>query len=262
MRLLREFLNAFKEYLLLLVLLVISVLLMTSNESAASGRVRGIVFGSFAFLTSTVSDVSGSGNSKAETDILRKKNAELMLEVSKLREYAFTSREVQSLLSYRDTSQFDLIPAKIISRVISSAASTVNINAGSDDGIKKGMPVINSDGLIGIVSEVAGHSASVRTILNSSLKIIVRNQSGRSFGVMKWTGEQLLVTNLPKTAEIAVGDRITTSEMSSLVSFPLPVGIVKRIINPEKGYFNDIQIQPFADPAKVDYIFVIKETGR
>ncbi|HVO74399.1 MAG TPA: rod shape-determining protein MreC, partial [Ignavibacteriaceae bacterium] len=53
------------------------------------------------------------------------------------------------------------------------------------------------------------------------------------------------------------GDRIVTSELSSIVSVPLPVGLVAGISNVETGIFNQVRVKPFIDFASIEYVFVV-----
>jgi rod shape-determining protein MreC len=74
---------------------------------------------------------------------------------------------------------------------------------------------------------------------------------------MKWNGEWLVMVNIPKTYDLKKGDRIVTSEISSIIPFPLPVGVVYEIDNVEEGIFNEVKIQPFVDFLKVEHLFVL-----
>ncbi|MFN3694922.1 MAG: rod shape-determining protein MreC, partial [Ignavibacterium sp.] len=77
-------------------------------------------------------------------------------------------------------------------------------------------------------------------------------------GLMKWNGENLVIINVPKTFQIKKGDRVVTSELSSLVPFPIPVGVVAGSNNVETGIFNEIKVIPFVDFAKVENVFILK----
>ena len=90
-----------------------------------------------------------------------------------------------------------------------------------------------------------------------NFRVVVKDQRSRFQGILHWTGSQLIISNLPKTSEIKLGDRIITSEISSFIGQPFPIGIVKKIINPDEGYFNNVLIKPFVEIEKVDNVFIV-----
>lgn len=256
-RLIREVWSNFKEYIVLIFLLIISLLLIPFNEHAATRKIRTIFFSSFSVVTSVYDDYLKVSNVKGENEFLRKRNAELVLEVSRLREYAFLNDQLKNMLSLKDTFNYKLFPAAIISKSFSTSQNTFTINLGLKDSIKTGMPVLTGEGFVGIVYSVSDDFSIVRNINNSNLKVIVKVERSGFKGILRWNGSYLTVTNLPKTADIEIGDRIVTSELSSIVSLPIPVGLAKEVLNPEKGYFNDLIIQPYVDMASVEYVFVL-----
>jgi rod shape-determining protein MreC len=247
----------FKEYIILVLLIIFSLVLLSQNQSSEIKKVRTIAFGTFATFTSLFNDLFSTGSIKTENENLRKINAELMLQISRLREYAVTAEELKGLIGLKDTADFPLIPASIVSKSLNSAQGLVTINSGSADGVKPGMPVINHLGLLGMVHSISENFSIVRTLQNTDLKITVKCERTREHAVMRWNGEKLTLINIPKTYEIKKGDRIITSELSSIVPLPIPVGVAGEIGDVETGLFNEILVIPFVDFYKAEHVFVL-----
>jgi rod shape-determining protein MreC len=74
---------------------------------------------------------------------------------------------------------------------------------------------------------------------------------------MKWDGEKLMMVDVPKAYDFDVGDRIVTSEMSSIIPIPIPVGIVSKIDEEQTGLLNLIEINPFEEVLTVEHVFII-----
>ena len=182
---------------------------------------------------------------KKENEDLRRTNAEIMLQLSRLREYGIVNEELKGLLDLKDSSKFPLIPATIISKSISKSQGTITINAGLNQGVKAGMPVITDKGLVGIIYTTADNYSIARTLHNVDLKITVKSERTRENAVMKWNGDWLVMTNVPKTYNLKKGDRIVTSDISSSIPFPLPVGLVYEVGNVQQGIFNEKMIQEY-----------------
>ncbi|MFA6979036.1 MAG: rod shape-determining protein MreC [Ignavibacteriaceae bacterium] len=257
MRLLKNIWNQFKEYLVLIFLLLISVLFISRSDHPSVKNLKTTTFGTFAFLTSFFADVIPSTGLKSENTKLREQNAKLMLEVNKLREYGIENVELKNLLSLKDTISYQLIPAKVIAKSFSTDQTTFTLDKGNSEGIKAGMAVITGEGLVGIVERSSDDYSLIRTLKHLNFRVVVKDQRSRFQGILHWTGSQLIISNLPKTSEIKLGDRIITSELSSFIGQPFPIGIVKKIINPDEGYFNNVLIKPFVEIEKVENVFIV-----
>jgi rod shape-determining protein MreC len=256
-KIIKKIWDDFKEYIVLIILLLISLFFISKNESKSIGSFKSFVFGNFAIINSLVSSIFNSSNLAKENESLRLRNAELLIEVNKLREYGIVNEELRRLISLKDTSEYSLLAARIISKNLEESQGVFTINVGNNSGVRPGMPVISGEGLVGVINNVGSEYSSVKILKNNYFKMIVKNQRSRIEGILRWNGVYLTVTNLPKTADMKIGDRIITSEMSSLINLPLPVGIVTKIINPEKGWFNDLVIKPYVDFIKIENVFVL-----
>jgi rod shape-determining protein MreC len=247
----------FKEYVVLVILLVASLILLSQNNTQGIQRVRTIAFGTFASITSVFTDLFNISNLKKENEDLRRTNAEIMLQLSRLREYGIVNEELKGLLALKDSSKFPLIPATIISKSISKSQGTVTINAGLNQGVKTGMPVITDKGLVGLISTTSDNYSIARTLNNVDLKVTVKSERTRENAVMKWNGDWLIMINVPKTYNLKKGDRIVTSDISSVIPFPLPIGVVYEVGNIQQGIFNEVKIQSFVDFQKVENLFIL-----
>lgn len=249
--------GTFKEYIILIALLVFSFLSLSLNQNPAIKKVRAIAFGSFAATTSVISDLFSIAKVKSENERLRQINAELMLQVNKLREYGVVNENLKKLIGLRDTIKYPLIPALTVSKSFNVAQGTITINAGSENGIQPGMPVINERGLVGIIFATSKNYSIARTLKNFDLKLVVRNERSRVDGILKWNGDDLVIVNVPKTYDIEPGDRIICSELSSIVALPIPVGVVIGLQDVQTGIFNSVKVKPFVDFAKLENVFVV-----
>jgi len=252
-----HFWQNFKEYLVLIFLIILSLYLITLDTSPKTQKLRAILFTSFSVVNSFVSNFIGSENLREENERLRLTNAELMLQLSKLRKDALLIDELKNSLSLKDTSKIDLISSRVISRFSNNYQETLTINAGKKNGVEIGMPVISDKGLVGIVFSVSDKFSILKTLRNNSLNLTVKSERTGEHGILKWKSNSLRIINVPKTFQIKKGDRIVTSELSSIVPVVIPVGAVYSTQNIETGIFNEIVIVPFVDYNKIEYVFVI-----
>lgn len=257
-----KFLNSvwenFKEYIVLIVLIIAGLVILSQNKTSSVQKIRAIAFGTFASATSVFSDFFNISNLKKNNEELRITNAELMLQLSKLREYAIVNKDLKDLLALKDSTNYPLIAATIVSKSLTKSQGTVTINVGSSQSVKVGMPVITDKGLVGMIYSVSENYSIARTLENVDLKIAVKSERSRENAIMKWNSDKLVMVNVPKTYDLKPGDRIVTSEISSIVPVPLPVGVVAELSNVETGIFNEVVVQPFVDMNKVENVFVLE----
>jgi rod shape-determining protein MreC len=249
--------TSFKEYIVLVILILVSLIILSQNQNPNVQNLRAIAFGSFASVTSILSDFFSVTNLNRENEELRETNAKLMMQISKLRSYGIINNELKGLLSLKDTTGLPLIPATIISRSLSMTQSTITLNAGVSDSVLPGMPVINDRGLIGIIHTTSDNYSIARTLNNVDFKLTVMDERSRVNGILKWTGEEHIIINIPFTFDIEVGDRIITSEISSIVPVQIPVGIVEEFRAGEAGVFSYIKVKPFVDLNPIENVFIV-----
>jgi rod shape-determining protein MreC len=247
----------FKEYLVLILLVVLSLTLLTQNNNPQIQKVRAVAFGSFASVSSVFYDLFNITQLKNENAILRLTNAELMIQISMLREQGILNRELKGMLGFKDTTSLSFFPATIVSKSLSVTQNTITINAGQKDGIKPGMPVLSYRGFVGIIQSCSESFSIARTLKNVDLKFTVKNEKNRLNGIMKWDGEKLMIVDVPRTYDFDVGDRIITSEVSSIIPVPIPVGLVSKIEEDKTGLMHLIQVTPFEEVLSVENVFIL-----
>lgn len=249
--------NQFREYLVFVLLVILSLTLLTQNDNSQVQKVRAVAFGSFATVTSVFYDLFNFAQLKNENKALRKLNAEMMLQLSMLREQGILNRELKGMLGFKDTTSLPIFPATIVSKSLSVTQNTVTINAGKKEGIQPGMPVLSYRGIVGIIQSCSDNFSIARTLKNVDLKLTVKNEKNRLNGILKWDGEKLMIVDVPRTYDFDVGDRIVTSEISSIIPVPIPVGIVSKIEEDHSGLMNIIQIEPFEEVLSVENVFIL-----
>lgn len=239
-------------------LLIISLVTLSLNDSAGIKNVRRMSLATFSLMSSTVDWFSNLFVNDSELLEQKRLNAELMLQVNKLREYGLENLKLKKMLEYKESTSENLITSKVISKLVSDVQGVFVINKGIEDSVNVGMPVITERGLAGIVFETSGDYALVRNLHNPDLKITVTNQRSSIDGVMRFNGENLVIDNIPTTYDIMIGDRVVTSEFSTLFPPSIPVGVVTKTKTDISGVLNTLTIQPFVEVNSLRNVFVLR----
>ncbi len=252
---LKKIFSIAKEYILLFILLMISLIILAANNKPGVKKIRGYAFVSFAVWAEILNSTFTSTNKEAEA--LQIENAKLMLQVNRLKEYAFENAELKSLLGYKISSSYKLIPTSIVAKNISKTQGVFIINSGKKDSVKKSMAVLNEKGLVGIVTEVADNYSIIQTLRSSLLKISANIPRSNINGIMSWNGDKLVVNNIPTTANVQRGDRVVTSILSTILPPSIPIGLVVERESNISGLLSKVTIQPFADVCKIKNVFLL-----
>lgn len=197
-------------------------------------------------------------------------NKMLMSEVEQLRALNLQSQELASenerlraLLDYKKAAkQFDLVAATVVARDAVTWTNRIVINRGTNDGIAKDMAVVTSQGIVGNVAEVYGSYAQVELItdLRSAVGTIVQRAGSRVAGIVEGNpGDKAFVrmVNIPKDADIIVGDEIVTSGFGGVYPKGIPVGTVERIENDEGGLLKYAILKPAVDFQRLEDVAII-----
>jgi rod shape-determining protein MreC len=254
----RRIITDFKEYLLLTILTIISLVVLSRSEKPEAKHLTSFALSNFAVLSEITSSITSIFRTDESVQELQQENAELMLEVNRLRKVNMENEELKSILSFRDTSKYPLLPAKVISKLVTKTQGNFIINQGSVNDIKRGMPVLTSKGLVGLVMDVTENFSVVRTLYNSNLNLAIKVQRSNVDGVLSYDGAKLIIKDIPATYDVQEGDRIETSEFSSLFPPSIPVGQVARKESNVLGLLHNLTVKPFVNIESVNNVFVLK----
>ena len=170
---------------------------------------------------------------------LKKINSSLVEENLILKNQLEKFIEKKSIDSLKNVA-FQYQNAKVISNNLSSFKNNLIINKGTKHGLKNEMGVISSTGIVGIIDRTSKNYSSVMSILNTESKINAKVKRTSHFGTLEWNGlsnRDLLLNDIPETADIKIGDSIITGGMSLIFPEGINIGVISDIMKQEK--FND-----------------------
>lgn len=189
-----------------------------------------------------------------ETDSLRNLLAEA------LKDSSVTEKKQAEVL--RDIK---LIPAHIVDNSVRNRDNLLVINAGSNAGVEPEMGVVSGTGVVGIVSAVTPHYSLVISILNSHSSISCRLRRTDYFGYLKWKGGNTLrayMEDVPRHAQIKVGDIVETSGFSNVFPAGIFLGKVAKIKNSSDGLAYELEILLGTDMSNLRHVNVISNQNK
>ena len=196
------------------------------------------------FIGSTVAEAfNGFVDVFADYDKLKDENESLReeLEAYKKKEYdEQLLREQNDWLKdyinfHTSNPEFKITDAKIVSREAGNYGTVITLNKGTAHSIKRNMPVITADGLLGYVSEVALDWCKVTTVIEAKNSISVYSERQGTQGILSGSielREQGLceMTFIDGADGVQIGDKIYTSGGSkSIYPADLYIGSVSEL---------------------------------
>jgi len=206
-------------------------------------------------------------DAKGERDKLEAERDALRTELGRLELVQDENDELRDLVEYGQNAGIEAYApetARVYSRSNSSWYSTITINKGSSDGVRKDQPVINGQGLVGKVKNVSDGNAAVMLLTDSEFGAAAvaanANQAGSIQPVAGAPGD-LLLQLVENAKAVRRGDRVLTAGTTSdaLPSvFPrgLLVGTVDRVEG-EGQLDRTIHVAPAVDLRSLDFVQVL-----
>ena len=197
---------------------------------------------------------------------LRQRNAELEAEVSELQaqlvQLQQESGQTEILAALVDFSranpQNEYKAAAVIGRDPSPFMQYVIIDLGSNDGILRGMPVVNQQGLVGRVDAVIADAARVQLITDPASDVNVRLENAETNASLigSVTGDATLEL-IPQDLIVEPGDLVLTSGLGGGYPPNLIIGQVVNVRTRDFDLFQQATVQPVVDFDRLQLVLVI-----
>ena len=249
----------FKEYVLLAVYLLISILLLAVNTTDQARVIRSHVLTAAGVVQDVFGFIPNYFSLRQQNRILREQNLTLSDEVNRLREAALENLRLRRLVGLREQPAFIYVSAQVVGSQVQALRNTATLNAGTQDGVLVGMPVVTDQGLAGRIVSTGSRYAIAQLLYHKDLRVSARIQRSRVNGIVRWTGgSELQFAHVPKTLDVVEGDVVITSEFSSLFPAGIRIGVVTSTRQLPGELFQAITVHPSVDFDRLEEVFVAK----
>lgn len=198
--------------------------------------------------------------------LLRQKNVEYEAEIARLQSQIIELQEqisevevLSALLDYRRANpEHESLAATVIGYDTNPFLKYVIINRGSDDGLRRGMPVVTHQGLVGRIAAVSPGAARVQLITDPASNIVVQLQPSQVEAVLSGqiTGE-ILLGSIPQDATVQPGDLVLTSGLGGTYPRNILIGQVSGVRKQAYDLFQTATVQSVVDFSKLQIVLVI-----
>ena len=233
---------------------------------SAFGPVERAAAAVVAPVRDVVDDARTFGESEERIAALERERDELRLQL-RASEYARArAAELDGLLRVASLGRYRVVPARVVAvGPAQGFAWTVTIDAGTRDGLRRDMTVLNGDGLVGRVKSVSVATATVLLLVDPTARVGIRLERTLEVGVATGRVPRLLdVELLEPQANLAPGDRFVTLGSTGGAPYVagVPVGEVVGVRGIVGSLTKRATVRPFVDFTSLDLVGVVVEPPR
>lgn len=273
-----------KKMIMLLISVLIFISLITFSLSSRGGNivqsgandVTGVVGRLLSKPTNAIFGVVDSVNDvqstyeenqrlKGQLDAIHEKEAAIAALKSE-------NQQLKDELGLEElVTEYTVRRGNVISRNPDQWINQVIIDLGTMNGMERGMPVMNNNGLVGYISETNPTSSKVTLISNVDLsaskvssEIILDEEEEAIQGIIseyKTDTNQLVMSQITSDVEIKSGTLVTTSGLGGAFPRGLVIGEVEAVRLDEQGLERLVFIKPLSDFNNIRIVSVIDRSA-
>ena len=187
-------------------------------------------------------------------------NERLILENERLRAWQAEARQLarenaafRGLLRAQPEPGMTFVSARVVGDSGGPFVRTLMLNAGGQDGVRKGEAVVNGDGLVGRVVEAGSRSSRVLLLTDLNSRVPVVLEQSRMRAVLAGDNSDALgLSFLASPEQIQIGDRVMTSGHGGIFPAGIPVGAVSEIDG------ETVRVAPLVEFGKLEFVRVLR----
>ncbi len=193
-------------------------------------------------------------------------------EVVRLQEQGEENQRLKSLLDFRDKGTFpdgtDFLVARVTVKSSTRWKARIQIDKGSDDGVRVDQAVVGATplagqtlagkGLVGKVIEVTPRSAVVLLVTDSESSVAAKIQGSRGEGIVEGSiSGKLIMDYVDRDIGVEPKMVVVTSGFGGVYPADIPIGIVANVGEEDVDIYKEIEVQPFVDFRVLEEVMVL-----
>jgi rod shape-determining protein MreC len=258
----RKFLSILFLFILLFWLLTIQVkngrfTFMERPVLAISGFFERIISWPFNTVVSIGKGYVLLVGTQQENQRLRTENDKMLLENAVMNELQLENERLRDSLDFKRLYPPTDVMAQVIGKESSPASSTITLNKGADQGIRKDMAVITAHGVVGKVHAVLPGTSKVLLLTDPGCTIAVRVMRNREEGLLEGKLVNCALKYVSYYADIQAGDLLVTSGLDGVFPKGLAVARVVNVSKHEAIAFQTILAEPAVSFSRLEEALVL-----
>lgn len=200
---------------------------------------------------------------RRENERLKDELAEARAAVARQASLEARYEQLVKLLGLQEALDPPTAAALVIGSGVSNFEWTITIDAGTEDGVGVGSPVLAAAGLVGRVVEAGPTSSLVQLIIDPDSRVAARLASSRETGLLVGQGEDdLQMRGVDPATEVAAGEPVETAGYQGGLYPPgIPIGVVSRVVENPAALEKFVTVRPAVDFSTLEVVLVVLSSG-
>ena len=166
----------------------------------------------------------------AENKLLKEENFNLRAKLLEKNGLESELVRFKKLLNFSERiHEEDMLATRVVAGFNHLNSQGLRVSSGSNSGVKVGMPVVSTKGVVGKVIRTSFGFSDVSLVTDSHFVLDVLLERTRVRTLLKGDYNDLCVFEVPKQSDLKVGDSVVTSGLLGVFTKGLPVGVVSEI---------------------------------
>ncbi len=197
-------------------------------------------------------------NIKKESAAVHAINQELQARLQYLEELKKENDRLNQLLSFRERHKMEVIAARVMGKDLISDHSTLQIDKGTQHGLKSGQAVITTEGVVGHIFRPEALTSQVLLITDRYSVVDGIVSRTRARGIVEGRSQSSgQLRYVEKSEDVQKGDLVITSGLDNIFPKGFPVAIVEFVEAKPYSVSLRVDLKPVVDPDKVEDVFII-----
>jgi rod shape-determining protein MreC len=194
-------------------------------------------------------------------DALVEENASLMQEILRLQ---VKPDSMPLAIDSALEATFLLKSARVVANSMRFSQNHLTLHKGAKDGIKPGMGVFNSQGIVGRIKSVSENYSVAFSVLNTNLLISAKIKSSDVFGSVQWDGgntSEVQLLYVPRHVKASKGDTVITSGFNAVFPEGILIGKISKVeVNKTDPNYLALTVKLSTDFSKLTYVYLVENT--
>lgn len=156
---------------------------------------------------------------------------------------------------------YDYFSANVIYNTIHKKHNYLMIDKGTADGVTYDMAVMSANGVVGVVTNVSSHFATITSVLHPESRISAKVIPANQLGTIVWRHGQAQYAYLEDVTEnsnINIGDSVVTSGYSNIFPSNVLVGTICEKTKQSSNPFLTLKIKLATDFNHINSVYLVK----
>ena len=189
---------------------------------------------------------------------LKESNAQLSQMVVELEEYRQEASRLEALIGIHDVYGFSSVAAHVTGYSSDSYNRIITIDVGTASGVKPGLPVMGSTGVVGQVVSCSTYTSEVRLLNDAQSGVAVMLQNSRAEGILSGSVEGVLyLQGVDESTEVKEGEAVITTGLGGGYFRGLVVGVVSKVEQRQGDATRTIVISPNSSFSNISEVLVV-----